>query len=187
MVMPNLKRQWTVADRDELPDDGNRYEVIDGELFVTPAPAWRHQDAVGELYAHIAEYLRREPIGHAVMAPADVVFSPTRGVQPDLFVVPLVGGRKPRHFDDVRRVLLAVEVLSPSTARADRVNKRTLYHEEQVREYWIVDLDSRIVERSTPSEPRPEILDSRLVWLPDGATNPLAIDLAAYFEKVLEI
>ena len=43
MVMPNLKRQWTVAERDKLPDDGNRYEVIDGELFVTSAPAWRHQ------------------------------------------------------------------------------------------------------------------------------------------------
>jgi hypothetical protein len=49
MVMPNLKRQWTVADRDELPDDGSRYEVIGGELFVTLAPAWTHQEAVARL------------------------------------------------------------------------------------------------------------------------------------------
>jgi Uma2 family endonuclease len=186
MVMPNLKRQWTVADRDELPDDGNRYEVIDGELFVTPSPAWRHQEAVARLYRLIADYLDLEPVGHAFMAPADVVFSPKRGVQPDLFVVPLVDGRTPRHFDDVRRLLLAVEVLSPSTARADRVAKRVLYRDEQVGQYWIVDLDSRIIERSTPSELRPEILDSRLAWLPEGATRSLTIDLLAYFRQVLD-
>ena len=120
------------------------------------------------------------------MAPADVVFSPKRGVQPDLFVVPLVDGRTPRHFDDVRRLLLAVEVLSASTARADRVAKRVLYRDEQVGQYWIVDLDSRIIERSTPSEPRPEILDTRLEWFPDGATQPLTIDLIAYFRRVLD-
>jgi Uma2 family endonuclease len=186
MIMPNLKRLWTVADRDELPDDGNRYEVIDGELFVTPAPAWRHQEAVAQLYRLLAGYLDLEPIGHAFMAPADVVFSPKRGVQPDLFVVPLVDGRTPRHFDDVRRLLLAVEVLSASTARADRVAKQVLYRDEQVGQYWIVDLDSRIIERSTPSEPRPEILDSRLEWFPDGATRPLTIDLIAYFRQALD-
>lgn len=65
MGMPNLQTQWTVADRDALPDDGSRYEVIDGELFV-------------------------------FVAPADVVFSPRRGVQPDLFVVPLVVRRRSR-------------------------------------------------------------------------------------------
>ena len=132
----------------------------------------------------IADYLDREPVGHAMLAPADVVFSARRGVQPDLFVVPLVAGRVPDHFNDVRRLLLAVEVSSPSTAHADRVAKRTLYREEAVEEYWIVDLDSRIIERSTPSDSRPEILDTRLEWTPEGVTTPLTIDLVAYFEKV---
>ena len=186
MVMPNLERHWTVADRDELPDDGNRYEVIDGQLFVTPAPAWKHQEAVAQLYRLIADYLDLAAIGHAFMAPADVVFSPTRGVQPDLFVVPLVDGRIPRHFDDVRRLLLAVEVLSASTAHADRVRKRLLYRNEQVDQYWIVDLDSRIIERSTPSEPRPEMFDSQLEWQPDSTTRSLTIDLIAYFRRVLD-
>jgi Uma2 family endonuclease len=114
------------------------------------------------------------------------VFSQRRAVEPDLFVVPLVDGRKPRHLSDVRRLVLAVEVSSPSTARTDRVEKRTLYREEGVDEYWIVDLDSRIFERSTPSEPRPEILDTRLEWRPEGATTALTIDLIEYFEKVLD-
>jgi Uma2 family endonuclease len=186
MVMPNLKRQWTVADRDDLPDDGNRYEVIDGELFVTPAPAWRHQHAVFALSRLIADYLDRDRLGCAMVSPADVVFSPKRGVQPDVFVVPLVDGRRPQHFDAVKRLLLAIEVLSPATARTDRVVKRTLYRDEHVDEYWIVDLDARTIERSTPTEARPEVLDHRIEWLPAGATGPLVIDLETYFAMVLD-
>ena len=186
MAMSNLKGQWTVADRDELPDDGNRYEVIDGELFVSPAPAWRHQDAVFHLHRILADYLQHHRIGYPFEAPADVVFSPTRGVQPDVFVVPLVNGHRPRHFDEVRRLLLAVEVLSPSTARADRVAKRSLFRDEGVAEYWIVDLDARTIERSTPADSRPEMLSERLEWHPEGATEPLVIDLADYFAKTLD-
>ena len=186
MGMPDLKRQWTVADRDALPDDGNRYEVIDGELFVTPSPAWRHQEAVARMLRLLADYLERERVGHVFAAPADVVFSPRRGVQPDLFVVPLVGGRRPEHFDEVRRLMLAVEVLSPGTARADRVAKRVLYRDEGVSEYWIVDLDARAIERSSPAEPRPEILAERLEWRAEGAVSSLSIDVSSYFENVLD-
>ena len=85
-----------------------------------------------------------------------------------------------------RAGLLAVEVLSPSTARSDRVVKRPLYREERVPEYWIVDLDSRTIERSTPDEPRPELLDERLDWSPEGATEHLTIDLPAYFARALD-
>src|SRR5262245_46670476 len=148
MSMPTLKRRWTFADLEDLPDDGNRYEIIDGELFVTPAPAYRHQEAVVELHRLLRDYLRMERVGHAFVAPADVVFSPTRAVQPDVFVTPLVGGRRPEHFDDVRHLLVAAEILAPTTARADRVKKRTLFREEGVDEYWIIDMDSRLVERS---------------------------------------
>ena len=186
MVMPNLKRRWTVAERDELPDDGNRYEVIDGELFVTTAPSFMHQRAVSQLYRLLAAYLDREPVGEALVAPADIVFSPRRGVQPDVFVLPFVNGRRAQHFSDVGRLLLAVEVLSPSTAHTDRVDKRALYREERVDEYWVVDLDSRIIERSTPGEPRAEILASHLEWLPEGATTAFAMDVAKYFEKVTD-
>ncbi len=183
--MPSVRRDWTVADVHALPDDGQRYEVIDGELFVTPAPSFRHQDAAATLYAILREYLKRESVGYAFIAPADVIFSNKRGVQPDIFVTPLVAGRRPEHFDDVKRLLLAAEILSPSSARADRVAKRTLYRDERVPAYWIVDLDARAVERSTPDEPRPEILIDRLDWWPEGASEPLIIDLSSYFGSVL--
>jgi Uma2 family endonuclease len=174
-----------VDDVHRLPDDGNRYEVIDGELFVTPAPSWRHQEAVVEMHRLLRDYLRQQRVGHAFVAPADVIFSVARAVQPDVFVVPLVDGRRPESFDDVKRLLVAVEILSATTARADRVAKRMIYREEGVSEYWIVDLDARTVERSTPTEPRPEILADRVVWEPDGASVPLIIDLAEYFAAVL--
>ncbi len=163
MGMPLLHHDWTVAERDALPDDGNRYEVIDGELFVTP-----------------------ERIGYALLGPADVVFSAKRGVRPDVFVVPPRDGRRPDRFDREKGLLLAAEVLSPSTARADRVRKRALYRDEGVPEYWIIDMDARTFERSTPGDPRPEILAERLEWQPAGASAPLAIDIVEFFVDVLD-
>lgn len=177
---------WTVADLADMPDDGQRYEVIDGELFVTPSPALRHQDAIGELFLLLAPYVASQAIGHVIVAPSDVTFSPYRGVQPDLFVVPLRDGRRPKELSDIRELLLAVEVLSPSTARADRVNKRALYRAEGVAEYWVVDLDARTFERSTPRDSRVEVTPSFLEWHPAGALAPLIIDLEGYFARVLD-
>jgi Uma2 family endonuclease len=186
MVMPTLDRDWTVADRDALPDDGNRYEVIDGELFVTPSPALRHQAAIGELHVILHRYLKKTSAGVVYMAPGDVVFSPRRGLQPDIFVTPFVDGKRPVKFQDAGRLLLAVEVLSPGSARADRVIKRRVFREEHVPEYWVVDMDARAIERTTPSESRPEVLVERLDWFPDGASKPLGINLPKYFASVLD-
>lgn len=185
MAMPGLKRRWTVADREALPDDGRRYEVIDGELFVTPAPRLEHQRASMELCVLLHEYLARSANAEVFAAPADVVFSPHRGVQPDVFVVPRPGGQRIQRFEDVGRLLLAVEILSPGTARTDRVAKRLLYREERVAEYWIVDLKSRTFERSTPADPRVEILADTLLWRPDVAAEALEIDVVAYFARLL--
>jgi Uma2 family endonuclease len=106
-------------------------------------------------------------------------------VQPDVFVVPLIDGRRASSFSDAGRLLLAVEVLSPSSARADRVAKRTLYRDEGVPEYWLIDLDSMTIERSTPRDTRADLLTETLEWHPPGATEPLRIDLSAYFSNVL--
>jgi Uma2 family endonuclease len=180
-----LRRRWTTNDLEDLPDDGNRYEVVDGELLVTPSPSARHQIAAFELAVLLREYLQREPVGYVFMAPAEIVFSATRAVQPDVLVTPLFDGRPPATFEDVKRLVLTVEVLSPTTARADRVTKRVLFRDEAVPEYWIVDLDARALERSVPDDPRVEVLDDRVTWRPEGATTPLVIDLRAYFGRVL--
>ena len=180
-------RAWTVADLADMPDDGQRYEVIDGELFVTPAPSLRHQDAVLALATRLRPYVMRESVGHLVVAPADVTFSPRSGVQPDLFVTQLVNGKRPGKSSDIRGLLLAVEVLSPSSVRADRVVKRSLYRDEGVTEYWVVDLDARRLERSTAADAHVAIESGDLQWHPAGATLPLVIDLKEYFAEVLDL
>jgi Uma2 family endonuclease len=107
-------------------------------------------------------------------------------VRPDLLVIPLMNGRRPERFEDVGTLLLAIEVLSPSTARADRVAKRVMFRDQGVAEYWVIDLDARAVERSTPADPRVEVLVDRLEWLPVGVASSFVADLSEYFRAVLE-
>ena len=180
----HARRQWTANDLLDMPDDGQRYEVIDGELFVTPAPSLDHQAALGILHARLMEYLDRERVGYVFFSPADIRFSPRRAVQPDLFVAPPVNGHRPRSYSEITHLTLAIEALSPSTARLDRIVKRKLYREEGVSEFWIVDLDARAFERSTPLDARVDVLDSSLEWWPEGASTPFALDIAAYFEEL---
>lgn len=184
MAMASPQTRWTAAMVRALPDDGFRHEVIDGEHLVTPAPTWTHQRAVRELVRRLLPYLAEHGVGELLFAPADVEFDEHNLVEPDLFVVPLVGGKKPRAWEDVRSLLLAVEVLSPSTARTDRLAKRRLYQRESVAEYWMVDVDARVVERWRASEDVGTVLAERLVWQPDPAMAPLTVDLSGYFRDV---
>jgi len=185
MSAQDVSSDWTAELAMALPDDGNRYEVLDGELFVTPAPTWEHQGAVAHLLQLLTSYARANSLGWTKQSPADITFSPRRLVQPDLFVVPWSDAGRPRAWSEVRSLLLAVEVLSPSTARADRIRKRLIYQDEGVPEYWIVDLDARFVERWRPGDSRPEIVDGTLEWQPLAGIDPLRIDLQVLFEDVL--
>jgi len=185
MHMATPQKLWTVEEVHALPEDGNRYEVVDGELLVTPAPSWRHGTASKLLLVRLHAYATEQGVGDVYHAPADVPYGPRTAVQPDLFAVPLVGGRRPRTWEEAGRLLLAVEVLSPRSARADRIVKRRLYQREGVPEYWIVDVDARLVERWRPEDERPELLAETIEWRPDPARPPLVIDLAAYFAEVV--
>jgi Uma2 family endonuclease len=91
----------------------------------------------------------------------------------------------PGHGACIRGLLLAVEVLSPSTARADRQVKRRLYQEERVGEYWIVDLDARVVERWRAGDDRPEIVAGTLSWNAEPSGPPFELDLPRFFSEVL--
>ena len=169
-----------------LPDDGLRHEVIDGEHIVTPAPSWTHQRAVLQLARRLMDYLDQNRVGELLIAPADVEFDEHNMVEPDLFVFPRTSGKRPRSWEDVRALLLAIEVLSPSTARTDRLRKRRLYQREGVPEYWIVDVDARVVERWRANEDMGTVLADTLVWQPDPAIEPLTFDLAEFFHDVTD-
>jgi len=188
MVMPAIRRHWTTADVRALTSEERawpRYELIAGELLVTPAPRTAHQVAVGEIFILLSEYLKREQVGVAFISPSDLELVPETITQPDVFVVPRdtrMGGDR-LEWPDVKSLLLAVEVLSPSSAKIDRVVKRDFYCDAGVPDYWIVDLDARVVERWTPDRETPEIHRDRIVWSPRGA-SPLIVDLPALFARI---
>ncbi|HKV52586.1 MAG TPA: Uma2 family endonuclease [Gemmatimonadaceae bacterium] len=183
--MASEQGRWTTEMVHELPDDGNRYEVVGGALLVSPAPTWPHQAACRKLFLRIYQYLAAHAIGEAILAPADVEFDDRNMVEPDLFVAPLVEGRAPQSWQEAERLILAVEVVSPSTKRRDRGVKRRLYQNQGVPDYWIVDLDARAIECWRPTNERPTILNRLLRWQPNAGVPPLEIRLSAYFADVL--
>lgn len=189
MGMPAIRRHWTTADVRALIDESRpwpRYELIGGELIVTPAPEGRHQFVVSEFVFLLIEYLRDEPVAVALTSPADLELEPGTITQPDVFVIPAGGAVSDGEFrwSDVSSLLLAVEVISPSSIRTDRVTKREYYMDVGVPDYLVVDVDARIVERWTQGRDTPEVLRDRLVWHPRGASAPLVVSLPDLFDRV---
>jgi Uma2 family endonuclease len=166
-----------------LPDDGNRYEVVRGELLVTPAPRALHQEVIRRLLVRLSLYLETEPVGHVLPAPADISWGPDTLVQPDVFVVALQEART-LDWRRMKSLLLVAEVLSPSSARADRFTKRVEYQRQGVALYWMVDADRREVEVWTSEGPAPRFERERLVWSPAGATHPFVLSLEELFRPI---
>jgi Uma2 family endonuclease len=122
-----------------LPNNGKRYEVVDGELFVTPSPYWRHQDVLSSLHLHLGAFVQKHHLGKVVEAPMDVVLSSHDVVQPDLLYI-----SKARASVITEKYVqgapdLVVEILSESTAQIDRTTKLKLYARYGVAEYWVID------------------------------------------------
>ena len=136
----------TYADYCALPDDGLRYEIVDGMLFAEPSPRRAHQNAVGNLFVILHAHVRAHGLGEVYVAPFDVILDPRTTVVPDLvFVVrdrlAIVAERGVEAAPD-----LLVEVLSLGTARRDRVRKLNAYARHGVRHYWLVDPEAKTLE-----------------------------------------
>jgi Uma2 family endonuclease len=179
MVMPGTI-PWTVQRLLALPYDGKRHELVHGEHLVTPAPIWLHQELLGRLYVVLAPWVRERGLGVALWSPADLTLAPDTLVQPDLFVV-RPDEAEARDWKAVRHLLLAVEVLSPSSSRHDRFTKRRLFQEVGVPEYWIVDPVARAVEVWTPEAKRARIVTDDLRWRVEGAGEDLVIRVVDLF------
>ncbi len=137
---------FTYDDYLTLPNDGKRYEIIDGDLHITPAPIPEHQLVLVYLTEILLAYLRSHKWGKLFVAPTDVVFSMTEVAQPDIAVV----ARERDHIITKRNIIAApdliVEILSEATEKTDRTTKKAMYERHGVKEYWIVDPSDRSVE-----------------------------------------
>ena len=183
--MPQAIEPWTVARwRELVPREGEKFEVVEGELVVTGIPEWRHAAVVEALARHVAEYVHARAIGELYHYWAPVFLNEINVYLPD-FVVFLAHPGQVKEWEALGVPLLAVEVLSPSTAKYDRGAKRPRYQGAGVGEYWIVDLDARLIERWRPGDERPEIVRDVLTWQPDRTIEPLALELPALFSQLL--
>jgi Uma2 family endonuclease len=137
--------EWRYEDLFALPDDGRRYEIIEGTLFELPRVSWAHASMVANLLPRLGQIVRGLG-GKIVTAPLDVFFPGADPVQPDILVVLPDGQARPSKRGLEGRPDLVVEVISPSHRGHDRLTKRSLYAQAGVREYWLIDPDARRID-----------------------------------------
>ncbi len=140
--------RFLASDIWDAPDNGKKYEVIDGDLYVSPAPNWQHQIQLSNLYGYVQPWVRAHALGYVVTAPTGVVLDDENGLEPDLLFI----SHERAHIISERGVdgspNLVVEVLSPSTEARDRGLKLRRYATAGVDHYWILDTSGpRIEER----------------------------------------
>jgi len=136
----------TYRDYEALPADGRRYELHDGELFVTAAPGLPHQRVVGELFALLRQHVRAHRLGEVFVSPVDCILSDTTVVQPDLVFLESLRSSSASTRGIEGPPTLAVEIVSRSTARVDRGAKLQLYARYGIPHYWIVDPEARSID-----------------------------------------
>lgn len=184
MYMPTIDAPiTTIEELLALPESRLRHELLQGEYVMTSMPRVVHQRVVQTLARALDVFVGQHSELSMFSVGADVYLGPDTLVQPDICVFH-IDGACPENWKDFPVPLLAVEVLSPGTARRDRGKKREIYQAAGVSEYWIVDIDSRMIERWTPEHDRPEILRDTLNWRlgPDGSY--LTIEIGGLFEKL---
>ena len=170
---------FTIADLAEFPEDGNRYELLEGVLLVSPSPASDHQIVATRLAVALSIALERDQLAH-VVAVGTVQHGDRTQLQPDILVYPASYAPGTR-WAEIEGWWLAVEVMSPSSRIYDRKFKRAAYLALGVEQYWIVDPRERSVEIWTRGDDVPQVATGTLAWRPAALGGEVTIDLAAVF------
>lgn len=145
------KKRYTYRDYLELGDEG-RYEIIEGDLYLTPSPGFKHQNVVRKLARLLADWVESRDLGVVITAPFDVVLQEETILQPDILY--LARENYHRLTDSCLKGPpdLVVEVISPASARQDRIKKSRLYQQHGVKEYWLVEPEAATVEIFTNAQ-----------------------------------
>jgi Uma2 family endonuclease len=183
MVMPLPLPTFTTDDLRSFAEDGQRYELLEGMLLVTPAPGSAHQVVLGRLFGAVQRHLATDGMAHAV-SPGEIEVAPKTLLEPDLLVFP-ASYAPGTAWRKIRGWWLAAEVFSPSSRVYDRAYKRDAYLSLGVREVWLVDLDERAVFVSRGGEAGRDVRHAgQLLWTPAELREPLAIDVASLFQGI---
>ena len=172
-------RPWTRADLARLPDDGNRYEVLNGELLVTPQANPVHQRIASELMLILEPYCQRHSLG-VVVGPGAIPFGKNE-LQPDVQIIPCAIADLKRGWKRLPRPLLVIEILSEGSRHFDTGKKRDAYLDRGIADYWILDPDERSATMVRPALGDVTV-EHLLTWRPAGVTEPLEIDLDVVFQ-----
>ena len=143
---PRERREYTIADYMAMPDDGKRYELLDGDLVQMNAPTLPHQLIIGSIHAILRAHVIRHDLGTVLLAPTDVVLRPASVCQPDVLFVSHARERVKTFANIQGAPDLAVEVLSPGRLRHDRTRKREIYERSGVAHFWLVDPMQELIE-----------------------------------------
>lgn len=179
MVMATETRQWTLAELHRLPDDGNRYELVRGELFVTPAPSNPHERIAARLTRIIDPYAAKHGLGDVYHPRAVMMFDGSQ-LEPDLMVRLPHADEDNQAWETAPIPSLVVEIVSRTTWRRDRNEKRALYLDAGVAEYWFVDGAERTITVVKPASADVTVRDT-MCWHPNGASEPLCFDVSEVF------
>jgi Uma2 family endonuclease len=175
-------RPWTRAELARFPDDGNRYEVLDGELLVTPQANPPHQRIALVLAFRLEAYCSR--LGLAIVVAPGAVPHGDSELQPDVQVIPCKPADARKGWERVPRPLLVVEVLSEGSRRYDSGIKRSAYLRWRITDYWIIDPETRTITVARRGHDDVVRLDI-VRWHPAGAAEPLELDIAELFRAAI--
>ncbi len=178
MEMATKLKRWTLDEVHRLPDDGNKYELVRGELFVTPPPNDDHETILARLSRILDRYVEANGLG-LVYHPRAVVRFEGSEVEPDLMVRRPSPGIKGA-WERAPRPILIVEVFSPTTRRRDQDQKRKLYLDVGIDEYWMVDPEQRVVTIVRPGH-ADRVVSDLLTWSPAGTSAPFELSLDELF------
>ncbi len=185
MGMPATARRWwtraeVLALMEAEPLHWPRYELVDGELLVTPSPRNIHQQAVGRLYYLLMLFTEQMGVARPRISPSDTQLEAGTLVQPDVYLISLSEMRRESIEPALDALMLAVEVVSPGSVRNDRGRKRALY-QRTVPEYWIIDIGARCIERWKSNSVEADIVTDTIEFVVADAESPFRLALAPYF------
>jgi Uma2 family endonuclease len=178
MAVALATKRWTLEELHSLPDDGNKYELIRGELFVTPAPTDEHETILAKLTRILDPYVATNGFGYVYRARAVLQFEGSEA-EPDLMVRQPHPRRKGR-WRTAPIPTLVVEVHSPYTGRRDCQQKREYYLDAGVAEYWMIDPEEQTLTVVRAGEADVVVRD-RLTWSPPDASAPLGVEVDDIF------